>query len=191
MKKQAITLGRVGILLPIAGLIPFIGFIPGLAAMILLLFSHHYFSKVYGSPDIFKNALIGTIVPVVANIVGGIIIAIAVGSAAFSLSPEEMESGNIQKMTSLIFESGITIFAAIIILAGTIIGFYYIFQSLKILAEKSGVNYFRTAGLLYFVGAIGIVVFFIGFLVMLAAWIIHIIAYFTIQPEESVTEQNV
>ncbi|MDZ7777393.1 MAG: hypothetical protein U5L09_18180 [Bacteroidales bacterium] len=40
MKNQAITLGRVGILLPIAIIIPFLGALAGLGAAILLLISH-------------------------------------------------------------------------------------------------------------------------------------------------------
>jgi hypothetical protein len=35
MKKQAVTLGRIGILLPIAGLIPVLGSVAVLAALIL------------------------------------------------------------------------------------------------------------------------------------------------------------
>ncbi|MBS3775681.1 MAG: hypothetical protein KGY70_10865, partial [Bacteroidales bacterium] len=60
MKSQAITLGRIGILLPIAIIIPFLGALAGLASMILLLFSHYYFAKAYEKPEIFKKALTGT-----------------------------------------------------------------------------------------------------------------------------------
>lgn len=186
MKTQAINLGRVGILLPIATIIPFLGTVAGLAVMVLLLFSHHYFSKAFEKPDIFKNALTGTIVIVVANIIGGIIIAIGVGSAAVSMSSGEMDPGNIQKMIGMVFESGLTIVGGIIILIGIIFGYYYIFQALKSLAEQSGVKLFRTAGLLYFIGAIGVIVFGLGFLLMFVAWIIHVVAYFSIHAEKEV-----
>ncbi len=186
MKKQAITLGRIGILLPIAAIIPFLGILAGPAAMVLLLVSYHFFSKVYEKPGIFKNALIGTIVPIVANIIGGIIIGISVGSAAFSPSPESLEAGNFEQITSILFESGATILGGLIILAGSIIGFYFLFQGLKILAEQSGVKLFRTAGLLYFIGAIGLILFFLGSLVIFVAWIIHIVAYFSIHADEEI-----
>ncbi|WP_176694095.1 hypothetical protein [Anaerophaga thermohalophila] len=53
MKKQAITLGRIGILLPIAAIIPIINMFVGIAVIVLLLMSHNYFSKVYEKPLIF------------------------------------------------------------------------------------------------------------------------------------------
>ncbi len=188
MKKQAITLGRVGILLPIASIIPVLGTLAGLASLVLLLLSHYNFSKVYTRPGIFNNALIGFIVQIGGNIIGGAIIAVGVGTAAVSLSGSGMDSMGFQYIKSIIFESGLTISGAILILAGLIVGFYFIFNALKTLAEQSGVKLFRTAGLLYFIGAIGIIVFFLGFLVIIAAWIIHIIAYFSVPTENEPTE---
>ncbi|MGM0532560.1 MAG: DUF996 domain-containing protein [Bacteroidota bacterium] len=179
MKSQAITLGRVGILLPVAAIIPVIGFLAGLATLVLLLISHYYFSKVYEKPELFNNALIGTIVYVGANLIGGIIIAIAVGATAVSLSLQDPETLQIPEITSLIFGSGATIAGALIILAGSIVGFYFIFKALTTLSEETGIRLFKTAGLLYFIGAIGLVVL-VGPLVIFAAWIIHIIAYFSL-----------
>lgn len=183
MKSQAITLGRVGILLPVAAIIPVIGFLAGLAVLVLLLISHYYFSKAYEKPDVFNNALIGTIVHVGANLIGGIIIAIAVGATAVSLSLQDPETLKIPEITSLIFGSGATIAGALIMLAGSIVGSYFIYKALLSLAEQSGVKLFKTAGLLYFIGAIALVLFFVGSLVIFAAWIIHIIAYFSMHYE--------
>ncbi len=180
MRKQAITLGRVGILLPIAAIIPFLGSLAGLAAIILLLFSHHYFSKFYQKPAIFNKALTGTIVMIAGNVIGGAIFAAAVISSVGSV--ESMQDVNIQSMFSRVFDSGLTILGAAVMLAGTIIGFYFLFQGLKILAAESGMNHFRTAGLLYFIGAIASIIL-IGGLVILVAWVFHIVAYFSIQPE--------
>ncbi|WP_462319523.1 DUF996 domain-containing protein [Marinilabilia sp.] len=192
MKKQAINLGRIGILLPLAVIIPFLGAFAGIASLILILMSQNYFSKLYGKPEIFKKSLMGAIIPIVANFIGGLIIAIAAGSAIFTLSSGGgAESPDFTQITSLIFESGATILGAIIILAGMIVGYYFFFQALSILAAESGVKHFRTAGLLYFIGAIGILVFFLGFLVMIAGWIVHIIAYFSIHADETPVEEAV
>ncbi|MFP4621406.1 MAG: DUF996 domain-containing protein [Bacteroidales bacterium] len=189
MKRQAITLGRVGILLPVAAIIPLVGFLAGIAALVLLVISHYYFSKVYEKPVIFNNALTGTIVHVGGNLIGGIVIAIAVGATALSLSFQDTASFEFSEITSLIFGSGLTIAGAVIMLAASIVGLYFIFNSLTALAEQTGIKLFRTAGLLYFIGAIAMVAFFIGALVIFAAWIIHLIAYFSIQPEgETVAE---
>ena len=183
MKRQAITLGRVGILLPIAAIIPLIGALASIATLVLLVISHYYFSKVYEKPGIFNNALTGTIVHAGGNLIGVIIIAVAVGATALSLSLQDPETFNISEITSLIFGSGATIAGAIIILAGSIVGLYFVYKALTTLAEQTGVRLFKTAGLLYFIGAIAMVIFFIGTLVIFAAWIIHIIAYFSIPLE--------
>ena len=185
MRKQAITLGRIGILLPIAAIIPFLGTLAGLAVMILLLFSHYFFSKIYEKSGIFNNALIGTIIIVATNLIGGIILFIAVGSAMFSLSGGGAESIELQKIQEIIFESGLSIVGVVLMIAGMIVGYYFIFEALKTLARETGIKYFKTAGLLYFIGAIALILFFVGGLVIFVAWIIHIVAYFSIQPEET------
>lgn len=181
MKRQAITLGRVGILLPIASFIPVLGQLAGIAALVLLLISHNYFSKIYEEPGIFKNALIGFIVQVGGSLVGGIIFSVSIASATLRSSGGDMF--NMGQLRHVIFDSAFTIIGSLLILAGIIIGFYYLYKALISLAEKTNVKYFKTAGLLYFIGAIGMIVFFLGSIVIFVAWIFHIIAYFSIPQE--------
>ncbi len=189
MKKQAITLGRVGILLPIAFFIPIIGQLAVLAGLVLVLISHYNFSKAFESPPIFNRALLGFIVSIFGQIIGAIIIGISVGLAAFSLAEGGVEPTNYQDAISLIFGSGFAIFGLIVLLAGAIIGSFFLFQSLKELAEKSGIKLFRTAGLLYFIGAI-LAIILVGVLVMFVGWIIHIVAYFSIKPDPAEEAQQ-
>ncbi|MFO8234288.1 MAG: DUF996 domain-containing protein [Bacteroidales bacterium] len=183
MKRQAITLGRIGILLPIASIIPFLGAVAGLAAMVLLLISHYNFSKIYEKPDIFKNALTGTIIVVAANVIGGILVTIGVGTAIFESSGGALESFDYQEITSQIFGSGLSIVGAIIMFIGAIIGIYFVYKALQVLAEQSNINLFKTGGLLYLIGVITSVIL-IGGLVIFVGWILHIIAYFSLQPEQ-------
>ncbi|MCF8330917.1 MAG: DUF996 domain-containing protein [Bacteroidales bacterium] len=98
---------------------------------------------------------------------------------------------NVGQLKHVIFESAFTIIGSLLILAGMIIGFYFLYKALVSLAEKTNVKHFKTAGLLYFIGAIGMIVFFLGSIVIFAAWIFHIIAYFTI-PQEApeITGEN-
>ncbi|MFO8054649.1 MAG: DUF996 domain-containing protein [Bacteroidales bacterium] len=179
MKKQAITLGRVGILLPIIAIIPFIGTLASVAALVLLLISHYNFSKVYEKVSIFNNMLTGAIIQILGSAIGMVLLGIALGKAVFSL---QENSFDFQHYKELIFESGLAIIGAIVLWAGLIIGMYFIYQGLKNLAEKSEVHLFKTAGLLYFIGAIASIIL-IGGLVIFVGWIVHIIAYFTIQTE--------
>ncbi|MFW6020283.1 MAG: DUF996 domain-containing protein, partial [Bacteroidales bacterium] len=89
---------------------------------------------------------------------------------------------NFEEIYSLIFGSGLLIISVVLIFVFTILGYYFWFQSLRLLAKKTKVDYFRIAGLLYFIGAITSIIL-VGGLIILAAWIIHIVAYFNIQPE--------
>ncbi len=191
MKKQAITLGRIGILLPIASIIPLLASVAGLAAMILLLMSLHYFSKAFENQPIFKKALTGFLVLILTNLIGLVVIAIGAGSAFVSMSSGGFDPENIQQLMTVIFESGLTIIGGLLIVAGAIIGSYFIFQALKVLAAESGVKQFRIAGLLYFIGSIGLLLFGIGAIVSFIGWIIHIVAYFSIQAEDSIVEEAV
>ena len=183
MKNQAINLGRIGILLPIAAIflfwIPLIGQLIGLAPIVLLLISHHKFSGLYGKDVIFKNILIGVIVSFVGSLIGGLIIGASAISALVGMGDPAAADISFGDLFS-----GVSILGVIIILAGMIIGVYFVFQALKTLAEETGVKYFKTAGLLYFIGAITMIIFGLGGLIAFVGWIFHIIAYFTIQTDK-------
>jgi len=188
MKRQAITLGRIGILVPIAVIIPFLGALAGLAAMILLLFSHYYFGQAYEKPEIFKKALTGTIIAVAGNIIGGIFLTIGLGTAIFSSAESGLDLSNYQELMGQIFGSGISIFGAIIMLAGGIVGVYFVFKSLQTLADQTNIKLFKTAGLLYLIGVITTIIF-VGGIVFFVGWILHIIAYFSMKTDQEVVTQ--
>ena len=185
MKGQAITLGRIGILLPIAFIIPFLGSLAGLAAMILLLFSHYYFTKAYEQPEIFRKALIGTIIAVAGAIIGAIFIAVGLGTAIFSAADTGLNMSNYQELVGQIFGSGISLFGGLIMLAANIVGIYFVFKSLQLLAAETNINLFKTAGLLYLIGVITSIIV-IGAVVMFVGWILHVIAYFSFRQEQEV-----
>ena len=186
MKGQAITLGRIGILLPIAVIIPVLGTLAGLATMVLLLISHYHFSKSYEKPVIFKQALTGSIIVVGGNLIGGIFIAIGLGTAIFSSAETGLNLSNYQELMGQIFGSGMSIFGAIIMLAAGIVGVYFVFKSLQALAAETNINLFKTAGLLYLIGVITTIIF-VGAIVIFAGWILHIIAYFSLRQENEAT----
>lgn len=213
MKKQAVNLGRIGILLPIAAIIPYLGNLAGLGALILLLISFHNFSKFYETPAIFNKALVGFILPIAGSIVGGIILAIAAASAVFSVASAGESSFNVEVLSKVFAKSSVSIsVAAIIMLASSVIGLYFLLKSMKMLTEKSGIKHFKTAGSLYYIGMIVTTIIFvvimvlffipsvdmspflaflllIGSIIMLVGWIFHIIAYFTIKTDEELPEK--
>lgn len=183
MKGQAIILGRIGILLPILFIIPFLGALAGLAAAILLLFSHYYFTKAYEKPEIFKNALTGTIVVVAGNIIGWILTTVGIGTAILTGGETPLNMSDYQELMGQVFGSGISILGFILILAAVIVGMYFVFRSLQVLAAQTNINLFKTAGLLYLIGAITSIIL-LGFIVMFVGWILHIVAYFSLHSEK-------
>ncbi len=184
MRKEALTLGRVGILLPILAIIPFLGFIATLAAAILLLLSFHKFSKVFQKPVIFNGVLTAFLVQIGAYILGAIIIGVVLGlSAASGSGLESFRSGNFQEFYKLLLDSTLAIIGLVIIFAGIIIAAYFMFQALKVLAQESGVPQFKLAGTLYLIGAITSIIL-VGIFIAFVGWIIHIVALFTMKEHE-------
>lgn len=188
MKKQAINLGRIGILLPLAAIVPVVGSLAGIAGLILLLISFYNFSKYYSEPVIFRNALLAFIIPLISGIIGGIVIVVTVGLTALGLSGQNVDSMGFQEILSLFFGSGLAIFGIFLLYAGYAIGYFLLYKALKKIGQKSNMGIFNTAGLLYFIGALTTIVG-LGFLLMFIAWIIHIIALFTIKADETTEEQ--
>ncbi len=210
MKNQAITLGQVGILLPIAAIflfwIPLIGQLIALAPLVLLLISHHKFSNVYDRPEIFKTFLLGVIIPFAGALLGVIILLFAMGAAFSTMyNPDQLIENILAMGVGLII---LAIIGYLLIFACAIIGVFLIFKSLKALAEACGVDLFRLAGLIYlvtYVGGIGLLILlgiiafaadapgllFVPIILMplafLAGWITHIIAYFKLKPDPKTT----
>jgi uncharacterized membrane protein len=66
-----------------------------------------------------------------------------------------------------------------------IIATYFVRRSLVSLSAKSGVGLFSTAGLLMLVGAVLIIAFGLGLLLIWIGALILAIAFFTMKPQES------
>ena len=154
---DAKTLGGVGAILLLIPGISIVGYI-------LILIATKYVSDELGDKSIFDNMLYA----VIAGIVG-------VAAAAFII------------FTGAAF-SVITFTASAI--AGVIVGLaiawvflivsaIFIRRSYDTMATKLNVGTFRTAGLLYFIGAI-LTIILAGFIVLFVAAIIQIIAFFGI-----------
>jgi len=140
--------------------------IPGIniVGYILILIAVKYVSDELGDKSIFDNMLYA----VIAGIIG-------VAAAAFII------------FTGVVF--GVFTFAMSAI-AGVIVGLavawialvvssIFIRRSYDTMATKLNVGMFRTAGMLYFVGAI-LTIVLVGFVILLIAAILQIVAFFSI-----------
>ncbi len=183
MKQQAVNLGRIGILLPLAFFIPVLNNFANLASIVLLLISHYRFSRIYNKPIIFNAALAGYIIQVLLT---ALFMFILVKTLVFKDGASAVEA----------FMSFIDAFAignmfptssrVVLMIVAVAIGFLFIYFSLRSLSQATGVKYFNIAGLLYLIGSLGLLIYYAGIVLIFVAWIFHIIAYFSVkaEPEE-------
>ncbi len=199
------TLGGIGAILMFIGIFPYINYfgIVELIGAILILIALHGLGSHYKQEGIFNNALYG----IIAGIVG-VVLAVAIGIAIvlpnikdFVLKIFPSWNGDWSTLSSL---SGMTpstsnidfgdvipfIVAAIVILAilwvFAIIATFFVRRSLKELSVKSNTGLFSTTGLLLLIGAVLIVLFGIGFLLIWIATLLLAIAFFTMHSESGV-----
>ncbi|MBO8144533.1 MAG: DUF996 domain-containing protein [Thermodesulfobacterium sp.] len=173
-------IGGIGAILLILTITPHFGAIAGLAGIVLMLISFNMFSKIFNNPQIFKNALISFILV----IIGGFLAILTVGVTFFSL----FTMIGSQPHSSHIFSNiGIgTTFVFVILYILLIVSAHYLKTSFYLLSSYTGVNLYKTGGLLYFIGTI-LMIIVISVLVNLVAWVLIAVAFFT-TPEEIKSE---
>jgi uncharacterized membrane protein len=197
-------LGGIGALLMFIGVFPYINSlgIVELIGAILVLIALHGFGSYYKENGIFNNSLYG----IIAGIVG-VVSAIAVGIAIvlpnikdFLMQVFPSWDGNWSSLSSLSSMTPTTsnidfgdiipfIVAAIAILVilwvFAIIATFLIRRSLKQLSAKSGVGLFGTAGLLLLIGAVLIIAFGLGLILMWIGVLLVAIAFFQVRTQET------
>jgi uncharacterized membrane protein len=133
-----------------------------IAGFIMFMVAMHRLSNYYSEPAIFKNVLYGFILSIISTAVVGVI------EVAFIFS----SIANIFQATPSSTTPSFTVFILVYVVAfgvslvfGIVNGWLYM-RAFNKLKEKSGVDNFGTAGLLYLIGAI----------IPLVAWIAWIFA---------------
>ncbi len=192
-------LGGVGAILMFVGIIPYISYfgILELVGLILVMIALSSFAGQYREGGIFNNALYGLI----TAIVGGII---AVGVAIFAilsslkdflyalfpgwngdwtaLSGLTPNPSNISIDTILPLISGIVV-VFIVAWVFSIVSAFLVRRSLRSLSTKSGIGLFSTAGLLLLLGAVLIIAFGIGLILIWISALLLAIAFFRMRPQ--------
>jgi uncharacterized membrane protein len=164
-------------------LLPFI-IIPivavGLAGYILFLIAMYRLSLHFNEKAIFKNLLNALIIQIISSVVVTVVVFLVLLTSFGSLAPTATLNG------TTFFWSFLGLFA-VVILAMYIVSIYcglLYKRSFDKLAEKSGVEGFRTAGLLYFIGSI------LGNLIVWIAWIFVAQSFNKLTPTQQVTQQS-
>ncbi len=164
---QAERLGLLGQAKMLGGIGSILELIPGVSIIgyVLTLIAVKYISDSLGDRSIFNNMLFAVITGIVGVAVG---VGLLVTGALFSV---------LSVGITAIF--GVITFLAVIWIA-LIISALYIRRSYDTIAARLNITTFKTAGTLYFIGAI-LTIVLVGFVILLVAYIFQILAFFAIE----------
>ncbi len=152
-----------------------------LIGFIMFMVSMHRLSKYYAEPAIFKNVLYAFIIEVVGGIaVAGFYVAylfVSIGSLM-----QTSTSSSISPVFTQFLFSYIAVIAVAFVLA--VVGAVLYWRAFNKLAEKSGVDSFKTAGLLYLIGSL-LTFVGIGAFIAWIAWIFAAMGYRRLTPVQA------
>lgn len=182
--SQAKTIGGLGSLLILLTVVPSVGPLLGIAGFIMVLFAVKYISDALSDASIFNNMVI-SVVSAIAGLVFGVLFIVATVFAfiGFSMGPNlipnfggfsgTIPTGDIIALIVSIFIGLAVVWICIIVSA------FFLRKSFNAIGSRLKVGMFSTVALLYLIGAITTIVI-VGFLILLVAEILQIIAFFSI-----------
>ena len=194
-------LGGVGAILMFIGIIPYVNYLGILCiiGLILVMVALYNLASYYAEGGIFNNALYGLIAGIVGVAVaaGAIVLTVLTSLTDFLYELFPTWDGNWSSLSGLTpdpsnlsldalwpFLTGIFI-ALVVLWVFAIISAYFARRSLTTLSARSGVGLFGTAGMLLLIGAVLIIAFGLGLILMWISVLIFAIAFFTMRPRET------
>lgn len=171
------SFGILELVISLVGLVSFVGFILFIVAMYQL--SHYY-----NEPGIFKNTLNWVIVGVVGT-VAVVIVVFMMLFWIFASSFGATLSGStiLPSVWTVIIAILVAVASAVII---AVISSLFLKRAFNKLAEKSGVQSFNTAGMLFLVGAV-LTIVGIGSILIWIAWIFAASGFRSLKPASTPT----
>ena len=194
-------LGGVGALLMFIGILPYVNYFGAieLIGLILVMVALYNLGSHCREGGIFNNALYGLIIGIVGGVISiaAVIITVLTSLTDFlytlfpdwngdwtALSGLTPDPSNISLDSLAPFLAGL--FAVFIIIwVFSMIAAFFVRRSLGTLSAKSGVGLFSTAGLLLLIGAVLIILFGIGLILIWISALLVAIAFFQIRPQEA------
>jgi len=155
--SDAKMLGGIGSILQIIPFISIVGYI-------LVLISVKYISDEVNDGSIFSDMLYAVITGIVGFIIGAGVLFFGALSSMFT--------AGIGAITG-----GITFLAIVWIVL--IVSAIFVRRAFDKMATKLNVGMFRTAGMLYFIGAL-LTIILVGFIILFVAFILQVVAFFSI-----------
>lgn len=172
------TLGGLGALFLVLSIIPYVGWLLGIAGIVLLLIALNKYSQIFENKDIFSKFLTGFLISLAS-----VVVAIIFGISSFLPFIKHGGSRDFEGFSML----GIVL-ALIVVYVLTIVSCYYYRQSLNLLFSYTNMNLFKLSGSFLFWGAVALIVFGLGALGILVGWILLAIAFFTLPPKYDIAK---
>ncbi|KHC92408.1 hypothetical protein Mc24_03258 [Thermotoga sp. Mc24] len=164
--STAKTLAGVGMIFELFGAVPVVGWIFSLVGLILFLIGIYNISQQVGERRIFNYLLI----PAVLLLIVSVIFSVSLVASLFAGG---------------LFAGGVTLVSFITIIVLGIIALVYKVKAYRMLAESLKISVFNTAASFYKWGAILLVVFGVGFILMFVGDILTIVGFFSNPSEET------
>jgi uncharacterized membrane protein len=180
---EAKILGGIGALLSLLFFIPYAGFIINLVGLVLIFVAVHYIAEETKNHSIFQNYLMNFILQIIA-----VVAVVVIMIAAFGISGGISWVSTIQEQNITDFDSFWASFgtffigcmlAFVIAWVLLILGALYLRKSYNSIAEHTKVDLFKTTGLVYFIGAITVIII-IGIFIIIVAKILEIVSFFSL-----------
>ena len=155
--SDAKTLGGIGSILQIIPFLSIVGYI-------LTLIAVKYVSDEVQDSSIFTNMIYAVITGIIGVALGAFVVFFGALSSMFTAGVGAV--------------GGAIGFLAIVWIA-LVISSIFVRRAFDGMANKLGVGTFRTAGLLYFIGAL-LTIILVGFILLFVAFILQVVAFFSI-----------
>jgi uncharacterized membrane protein len=166
-------LGGIGYILILMGWMPRIGTFLSLVGTALWFISMYQLSNILGKPSIFRKVLIFLILGITSMVTAFAFAIMAGIMAGVSLSASVR--GETGAILGLGLGAAITIIATYAII---VVSAYFYKEAYDILAQATAQNLFKIGGLLFFIGAITIILFGLGLLLIIVSNIVLAVAFF-------------
>jgi len=180
---QAKILGGIGALLSLLTIVPTIGFLLGIIGLVLIFIAVKYIADETKNHSIFQNYLMNFLFSIIAIVAVIVIMIMSFGVAGGMSWVTSLQEQNItdpgavwSNFSTLIGGCILALFVAWILL---IISALYLRKSYNSIAEHTKVDLFKTTGLVYFIGAVTLIVV-IGLFIIIVAKILELVAYFSL-----------
>jgi uncharacterized membrane protein len=181
--REARTMGGVGSILVLLSVVPYVGFVLGLAGFVMVLLAVKQISEVVKDREIFNNVLTAAILQIVGSAISAFVV---IGGllSTFMMAPlgspfDGFVGPGMFGAVATLAILGPLIVGLIVMWVILIIAARFLRKGYEGIATKTGTETFRSVGRWYYYGA-WLSIVLVGFVLILIAAILQIVAFFSL-----------